>query len=393
MKTAAHFLQNKQAAVVISVALSFVIAVTGYNQNVHFSDSHLYKPYEASANFEQFEFETVQLWDRSLGMALGTMMIPKGWIFEQDIALNLQSGLYDRYHTDLLSPEGQLIRSVNSSFYSPTEGIGFDETWRVMVEEAIRYELDEVMIGHLRPSTTLAGDKTFQETASMMRAQGIRMEALEVPFSGWLDDERYQGVAYVAHAKNPWMGDMGVIAAKLVTSPAYLFNETVKLDKLISGSYERNRMYELKVSQVQMQALNRNQPAWQQPARSLHSTQYDDCYQNYAYPFYWFDGSYGLTPHYDELNSYWYDSFFGSWNTNAGHSYNGGYSSTDHFLDAITGYSTFEDPYSGYNVRIEGHYRYNYTDGYGNYYGTDDPLFDPNREFSGYWYPIDPLSP
>ncbi len=393
-------LQNRQSAVSLGILASFVMAVTAYNQNVNFvEENHIWCALppleiltEEAGFFERPELESVQLWDRTLGMQLGTMMIPKGWIFEQDIALNIQTGLYERYHADLLGPAGQLIRAVNSAFYSSQIGIGFDETWRQVVEDAIRFELDEVMIGNLQPSRLLSGDVQFRKTASIMRAQGIEMEALEVPFSGWFEDQRYRGVAYIGHANNPWLDETGVITVKLVTSPVPLFDETVKLDAMLSGTYQRNSLYEYRVSQIQMQAINRNQIG-----QYRHSQNYsnDDCFYNYYYPFNAYD-VYGSSPAYisfEDQNRQWYENFFGSWDSGTHHSTDGGYSSNDYFLDTITGYSTFDDPYTGYPTRVEGHYRYNYTDGYGNYYGTDDLWFDPNKELNGYWYPVDPLSP
>ncbi|TVQ05032.1 MAG: hypothetical protein EA359_04385 [Balneolaceae bacterium] len=393
MENLKYLLQNKQGSFILSVVISLIIAVTAYNQNVHdFDENEIwcalpppeYLEQEAG-NIEQVEFESIQLWDKSLGMQLGTMMIPKGWIFEQDIALNIQTGLYERYHVDLLGPQGQLIRAVNSAFYSPQIGIGFEETWRHVVQEAIRFELDQVMIGNLQQSRMLSSDSQFRKTASMMRAQGIEMEALEVPFSGWFEDQRYRGVAYVAHAVNPYLNNTGVITVKLVTSPVHLFEETIRLDSRISTTYNRNGMYERRVHHVQMEALNRQQH--QHQPSSLTNYRY-----NYYCPPY--DASFSMQPIYNEVyNNNWYDNFFGSWDTGSYNSHYGGYSANDYFLDTITGYTTFDDPYTGYQRKVEGHYRYNYTDGYGNYYGTDDPWFDPNKELNGYWYPVDPLTP
>ncbi len=403
MKTLMYLLEEKQGSIRLGLLLSLILAVTANTQHADsFEENEIWCALppldyidQQYGLMNQMEFESVQLWDKSLGMALGTMMIPKGWIFEQDIALNTQTGLYERYHADLLGPDGQLIRAVNGAFYSPQLGIGFEETWREVVGNGIRFELDEVMIGQLRQSRTLTQDPLFRETATMMRMQGIKVDAFEVPFSGSFENRRYRGVAYIAHANNPWLGDTGVVTVKLVTSPVELFDETVKLDILLSGTYERNSMYEQQVARIQMQALNsshsnRYHQNHYQPA---HHQNYCDCNLYYSEGFYWYDGAASMYPNYEQMNRQWYDNFFGSWDTQSSYSTYGGYSTNDYFLDTITGYSTYNDPYSGYQVRVEGHYRYNYTDGYGNYYGTDDPWFDPNREFSGYWYPVDPLSP
>jgi hypothetical protein len=397
MEILRYLFQKKQGSLILSMILSLIVAFTAYNQNVHsFEENEIWcalPPPEYSEQetgmMKQLEFESVQLWDKTLGMALGTMLIPKGWIFEQDIALNNQTGLYERYQADLLGPDGQLIRAVNSKFYSPQVGIGFEETWRNIVENAIRFELDDVMIGHLQQSRTFAKDALFREMASMMRNQGIKMEALEVPFSGRFENRRYRGVAYVAHANNPWLDDTGVVTVKLVTSPVELFDETVNLDIKVSGTYTRNSLYEQRVAMIQMHAMNRNQSDGH-----YYYHQYScDCEPYYSDGIYWNEESISVYPHFEQMNRQWYENFFGSWDTQSSYSTYSEYSTNDYFLDTVTGYSTFNDPYSGYQVRVEGNYRYNYTDGYGNFYGTDDPWFDPNKEFNGYWYPVDSLSP
>ena len=49
------------------------------------------------------------------------------------------------------------------------------------------------------------------------------------------------------------------------------------------------------------------------------------------------------------------------------------YTGHEAFIDGIHERSTFDDPYSGQQVQHEGQYDHWYTNGLGDYYGTDDP--------------------
>ena len=68
------------------------------------------------------------------------------------------------------------------------------------------------------------------------------------------------------------------------------------------------------------------------------------------------------------------------------------YSSHNAFIDQMHERSTFNDPYSGQEMHLDGQYDYNYTNGLGDYYRTDDPSFDPNS-LQGDYQQIEPQYP
>ncbi|GAB4116022.1 MAG: hypothetical protein Tsb0027_06960 [Wenzhouxiangellaceae bacterium] len=68
------------------------------------------------------------------------------------------------------------------------------------------------------------------------------------------------------------------------------------------------------------------------------------------------------------------------------------YDSHDAFIDGIHDSTSFQDPYSGRQITQDGDYDYWYQDNLGNYYGTDDPGFDPHS-LQGNWERIEPLRP
>jgi len=88
-----------------------------------------------------------------------------------------------------------------------------------------------------------------------------------------------------------------------------------------------------------------------------------------------------------------YNSYMNGLRNSGSYSSNGSdYSSHNAFIDQMHERSTFNDPYSGQEMHLDGQYDYNYTNGLGDYYRTDDPSFDPNS-LQGDWQQIEPQYP
>lgn len=68
------------------------------------------------------------------------------------------------------------------------------------------------------------------------------------------------------------------------------------------------------------------------------------------------------------------------------------YSSHDAFIDQTHERTTFRDPWAESEINLDGQYQYNYTNGLGDYYRTNDPGFEP-ASLQGDWQSIDPLNP
>jgi len=69
------------------------------------------------------------------------------------------------------------------------------------------------------------------------------------------------------------------------------------------------------------------------------------------------------------------------------------YDSQNAYIDSIHETSTFADPSTGQNKTFDGQYQYNFSDGMGNYYGTDNPSFEPGMMPTGDWEAVQPLRP
>jgi len=84
-------------------------------------------------------------------------------------------------------------------------------------------------------------------------------------------------------------------------------------------------------------------------------------------------------------------SFMGSLRNTPSRPAGSDYDGHDAFIDGIHDSTSFQDPYSEAQKTLDGDYDYWYQDNLGNYYGTDDPGFDPNS-LPGNWQQIDPLT-
>ena len=324
---------------------------------------------EGGSFFSRFGNSTgkqVTFFDRGLQMEMGTQTLATDWEMQHDIYINPQSTVPERYFVEYRGPNGEIIRSLGMENYAQFLGQNFEQTWRTALQNSIRGELQNLSVGNLQRSQTIPRLKSYREAVQ----QGYPTDPLEVQIRGTRNGQPYEGVFQIIHIQIPEIGDFqqqaGIVATQIVLAPANLLAQTIEKQIEMEQSYIKNPHHDQRTQQIAQANFQRN---FQQNQQRI-----DNQRNQFA-----------------EQNRQWSENFFGSWNT--GSSTGGsGYSSNDQFLDAITGHSTFDDPHTGHQRQIEGHYRYNFTDGMGNFYGTDDPTFD-YRSLQGNWQPIDPLRP
>jgi len=147
--------------------------------------------------------------------------------------------------------------------------------------------------------------------------------------------------------------------------------KTIDTDIKIGESAKANPQYQQAQQQISQRASRQRMRANQQQFDS-HQRMMKDRYRSN-----------------DQQNQQWMNNFR---NDNAGSAGSNGYSGQDAYIDSIHERNTFYDPDSGQNVSRDGQYEQNYTDGLGNYYGTNDPSFNPNS-LQGDWQATEPLRP
>jgi hypothetical protein len=233
--------------------------------------------------------------DHGLQMQMASIEVPPGWNLLQDISLNVQTGQYDRFQSDLIGPNGQFIRTLNIAQYSQWEGSNFDQVWRGMVMNGLRGVIDDLRLSNVQLSSALENDQQFREGVQKLRQQGMQVRALEVPFSGRRNGGSYRGIVYIAHATIPQSpGDMGVLIGKIIGSPEHLYEETLIIDKTVSASHQQNPQHDMRVAQIHQQIAQRRQQEMAEMNRS-HQQRMQDMRQGF-----------------DAQNRQWSENFFGS---------------------------------------------------------------------------------
>jgi|GEM_PF-3538094 len=320
---------------------------------------------------QQLNGNSVVITDRGLQIPMGTYHLPEGWQVFQSIAFDPNTGKQMEYKLDMLGPKNELIRGFPITEYGPFHGRNFEDSWKNPVVQSLNHQMSSLSIGQIRPSQRMQNSRIFRETSAEFSSQGMRLQALEVPFSGIFQGMDYKGMAFLTTTEIPMMHGTGMLSYSLITAPAEIF-ETALITKFqIDDSYQPNPQHRQRIRQLLQQST--------QQAMASNQASFEAHQQRMA----------TMRQGYDAHNKQWSDIFFGSgWETSTG----SGYSSHDSFIDAITGHTTFDDPHSGFQIKTEGHYQYNYTDGMGNFYGTDDPNFNPNT-LQGNWQYIEPVRP
>lgn len=341
--------------------------------------------------------QPVTLVDHGFRMPSGTLVIPRGWKVNQDIATDPNTGLVARFHLEYLGPQGELIKALSVSNYSPTTGTTFQQTWRQMVAAGLHQQVSDLALGDLRHSPFLERQREFQRTVQKSAPHGIQVQALEAPFRGRYQGHPVEGVAYVMHLTSLQLPGSGTVQASVVLAPADRLAETIRTHERISESFRPDPQHEQRQQQVFQAHLQRRQAAheqwmannqqWMANSQALHQ-------QRMAANRAQFEAHQQMMQGRYEAADRQHAQFMDNLRSGGSSSYGSGSDYTSHnaFIDQIYERSTFDDPYSGYQVHRDGQYDYWYTNGQGDYYGTDDPNFDPYK-LGNDWQGIEPLRP
>jgi hypothetical protein len=346
--------------------------VNNSGSSAQFRSSH---PAQTASSFQgqNAGSNQVVIMDQGLQMATGTYTLPDGWKIFQDVAFDPQTGRQSRYSLDIYGTGGELIRGFPFAEYGQLYGRSFDQSWKEPVMRSVGQQMSNFALGEMRISQHLQNSRVFREMIAEAGHYGMSLQGLETPFRGVFNGKNYSGMVYVINMSSPELQSMGMGMAfiSLVTSPAETFQQTLAIRDQIEERYQQNHRHKQRVAELVQRNTQQNM-ANSQASFNAHQQRMATMQQGF-----------------DAQNRQWSENFFGSaWGTSSG----SGYSSHDAFIDGITEHSTFDDPSTGFQVRKEGHYKYNYTDGMGNFYGTDDPSFNP-ASLQGNWQKTEPLRP
>jgi len=292
---------------------------------------------------------TVNVYDQGMQMNICSYQVPKGWTLNQYISTNPWnvSDPFTAYFLEFSGPDMQNIRGLKPRIYNTWLGQSLDMVWKQSFIESYQETAFYLQLGPIQ---------TNPEVLRMMDAKAYVGQAvgLERRVQGQLQGRQIEGVSYAVI-----MGDQMIasIFATVILSPQGKLDHALETYHQINASRKENFAYTMAINQV-------SQAYWTQSSTFQGQTKPP---QDYSWP-HDYDGS--------SSNKYIEDS----------------YSSHDAFIDYLTESTTFLDPYSGQEVSQDGHFTYWYTNKLGDYYGTDDPSFNPYSLGSN-WEEIKPLRP
>lgn len=323
------------------------------------------------------EGKSVVVMDRGIGVPVGSLALPEGYSIRYDVATNPQTGQFDEFFVDLAGPDGKQIRGtgiVDYSFFNNQDPVAISQ---VLISRGVQ-DFSSVDFGNFETNEERMAHQDAQRRIEVARAQGMDLQFYAVPFRGIRADGELRGVAEITHTlyhdhSGRHIG--GNLNVRLIFAPEESFAQAkadaVKVDAGFHPNPQHGQMVSQLVDQqtARMTREHQQRMAAQQQAFEAHQQKMQGIYRaNEAH------------------NQAWREQFNRGWNTGSSGS---GYTHDDAFRDTVVGQTAFDDPYTGDQIRRDGHYNHWFTDGQGNYQGSDDPNFNPG---SG-WQSIEPLSP
>lgn len=319
----------------------------------------------------------ITLQDQTHRMVMGKCAIPSSWEFRHDIASKTNEAGFHKYFKELTGPSGQVITNLPIGMYNTMIGSNFQSSFQQCVNQKLSRYVSQPQFGQLTKSQRLAASKSFQKATQ--KAPGL--QALEMPFRAQSNGREVTGMVYISLMDQ---GQFGVFFGEVLFSTQDQLETTQEVYFMTGNTYEENPQY----AQLQAQVQQRISAQQRQMAQARSQQSYQAHQQRMANNQRAFDAHQNRMQQrsqmMDQNHQQWMSNFRSS-----GSTYSNNYSSHDAYIDGIHERQTFNDPYSGQQVQKDGYYDYNYTNGLGDYYRTDDPSFNPNS-LQGNWGEIEP---
>ena len=311
--------------------------------------------------------DIVSVFDQSLNMRISTYSLPTGWSIQQNIATNTNhpTQFFDQYQLDFLSQYSEVVHNFDPISFCPYLGETVELIWhRTMVQRLSRFGTFHG--GEIHAS--YYGKYLYPELAN---TPGIQI--IESYVKGTRNGQSFEGVCIGFLAYGDYASSINGL---IILSPEGYLDQTVQSYATILSDVDRNTNWTNKFNQI----CQKKRQAY---------VDYTQKIMNYRAKVYrqWQQSNQAYTQAYSRYNSS-FNEYISGKSTSSNHNT---YTVQDEYNDHIQGVTSFDDSYLGYRVKQEGEYSYWYTDGAGNYYGTDDPSFDPNS-LQGTWvraYPVD----
>lgn len=324
--------------------------------------------------------ERAVLMDRGLGIPVGNVLVPKGYKLQYDLVTNVQTGAYDRFWIELNGPSGEMLRGVAKLNYSRYSGQEFEPICQQLIQYSVN-DLSNVQFGNAQINQKRMSEPKVQQYRQQLLAQGMDLQLLEMAFTANKNGTPVKGRFEVMHQIfNGFNGQYtgGFINMRMMLSPFAVYEKLLADVQRFDDGYQPNPQHDQLLSQIIDRQTEMNTAAHNQ--RMANQKQSFDAHQQKM------QGIYAAN---DARNAQWMNNFRQGWSTNSP-STQTEYGQHESFVDAITERTSFDDPHLGQKVHRDGNYNYWYTDGNGQYHGTDDPNFNPSS-LGNNWQSIEPL--
>lgn len=329
--------------------------------------------------------------DQTLNMPLGTLTVPVDWHLHQHIASNPHDGGYLHFMLAMESPQGFIYGflpfTTGYAFmnaYGNVSGMDFDHLMPHLMRYCTQPFIEKFTPGepiHDPEALTTLDGRLAAESSQSLAAQAMSLghaaqadpEIAAMKFTAFRNHVPYKGQikavklgVIVQYDALSW-SKYGSVTGLFMVAPESLFEEAaaIEMDKVVQ--FEMNEEW----NQIRLRIIAQSS----QDRMASQRQQFEMRQRSLA----------TMRRSFDAHNQAWYDRNFGTSGTSS-------YSGNTAVLDAITGQTSFNDPYTGHQIKQSGHYDYWYTNEFGEYHGTNDPSFQPGAHYDGNWRSIQPAS-
>lgn len=334
----------------------------------------------------------VTIVDQGLGMPISTVRVPKGWDLQHDIAVDPNTGRHARFKLVIVGPRNQYIRSYLGNFpYGNFNGVPFERAVRQAVEHVLGVEkLERLQVGSLAPNPRMVTeDPAVAAMAQRLASRGQRLEMYTAGFTGERGGRSYQGEIIFTNMVNP-AGGFGVLAPGAATfGLTEDFAEMQRVAEAIRRSTVRNPEHDRAMTSINERLRQQSDTySRQMMDQSVIAHQRRMADQKAAFASHQRNMA-GL----NQLQDVAHESYMKTLRSRGSFASVGSdYGGQQAVVDQIHGRSSFTDPWTNSQVALDGQYKYNFTNGLGDYYRTNDASFEP-ASLQGDWRKIDPLGP
>jgi hypothetical protein len=274
--------------------------------------------------------------------------------------------------------------------YGNINNVPYDHATRQAIDHVLEVErLENVEFGPSTPNNLLMRDSRFQEMAQRLASRGAGIEAYEAEFTGQRNGRQYKGKITFTNMVNRNAGFGIVQPASMLFALAEDYPELLQIAEESSKTLEPNPQYSEAMAQISHRVQQRSDAySRQQMDQSAIAHQKRMADRQAAFHSHQKSMA-GL----NQLQDVAHESYLKTLqNSGSFSSVGSDYSSHDAFIDQTHERTSFKDPWAGSEISLDGQYDYNYTNGLGDYYRTDDSSFEP-ASLQGDWQAIDPSQP